>query len=231
MTTSAAAPVRLIYVDDSGAESSGIVAYSWVSISADQWRDGLQEVLDWRAWMRDSYGIPKNYELHMTKFANGRGNPSTFEDGWNRSKANRSLVLDETFARFGKWSWLGSGTIFARTNARRQDYRDERERVYRELVVTLERELSSAEEWGLIYMDGDGTDQIYRRAHRDLKVESRRILEDPSFQHSHLSQWIQIADIVAYAAYQNVLALPEKRFAWKWWPTLDPTGTRTHDVS
>lgn len=229
--SSAASPVRLIYVDDSGAEAGGVVSYSWVSVCADDWNMGLQEVLAWRTWMRDEHGIAKAYELHMTKFANGRGNPSTFGDVWNRRKANRSFVIDATFERFSRWSWMRAGTIFARTTAKREGYRDERARVYRELLDKLEDELATAGEWGIVYMDGDGTDPSYRRAHRDLDIGSRRILEDPSFQHSHLSQWIQIADVVAYAAYQHVLRLPEKRFAWDWWSTLDTDGSRTREVS
>lgn len=231
MTTAVSSPVRFIYIDDSGAESAGVVAYSWVSVSADHWRGGLAEVLAWRSWMRDEHGIAKNYELHMTNFANGRGNPSTFGEPWNRHKKNRSIVLDATFSRFGSWAWMSAGTVYSRTNARRDQYRDERARVYRELIEILEIQLADSGEWGVIYMDGDGTDSIYRRAHRDLEIGTRRILEDPTFQHSHLSQWIQIADIVAYSAYQNILSLPEKTFSWGWWPTLDPDRTRTHDVS
>lgn len=69
-------PTRVIYVDDSGAESTGIATFRWVSLLLDSWRNGLDEVLAWRQHLTTAYGIPKHYEMHATKFANGRGNPA-----------------------------------------------------------------------------------------------------------------------------------------------------------
>lgn len=223
-------PVRLYYVDDSGAEKSGIASYSWVSVSVEEWRPGLGEILEWREWMRDKHGIPKAYEIHMTKFANGRGNPSAHGEAWNRHKVNRSLVLDETFQRLGNWTWMRAGTIFTRSSQRREGFKDEKTHVYEQLVTIFEKELQQSDEWGFVFMDGDGSDSSYRRAHRNLEIGSRRIIEDPVFQHSHLSQWIQIADIVAYAGYQRILRIPEKKFAWNWWTHLDKNDTLIVEV-
>lgn len=77
-----------------------------------------------------------------------------------------------------------------------------------------------AGELGILYMDGDGTDRSYVAAHRELKLATRSLIEDPAFQHSHSSHLVQFADLVAYAGYQHVLQLPEKRFAWSWYPSL-----------
>ncbi len=80
--------------------------------------------------------------------------------------------------------------------------------------------LTAAGELGILYMDGDGTDRSYVAAHRELKLATRSLIEDPAFQHSHSSHLVQFADLVAYAGYQHVLQLPEKRFAWPWYPSL-----------
>ncbi|MCK2241252.1 MULTISPECIES: DUF3800 domain-containing protein [unclassified Crossiella] len=89
-----------------------------------------------------------------------------------------------------------------------------------DLVTALDLRLAENDEYGLIIMDGDGTDPSYRGAHRSLKLATRRIVEDPAFQGSHLSQLVQLADLVAYSAYMHVLRQPAKQLMWDWYPDL-----------
>lgn len=220
-------PTRVIYVDDSGAESTGMATFSWVSLLLDEWRDALGEVLAWRRHLTATYDIPKQYELHATKFANGRGNPS-LDAEWNRRKAHRSTVLDETFDRFARWHWMRVGTLCAAQSTRRENYRSTRQRAYASLVKELDSSLARDGEWGILIMDGDGTDTSYVSAHRELPLARRSLLEDPAFQSSARSQWVQVADLVAYAGYQSILRIPEKEFAWSWYETLSPRGASVH---
>lgn len=222
-------PARLIYVDDSGAERSGFATFSWIEVSLDDWSTGLAQVLRWRSHLTKTHGIPKNYELHAVNFANGRGNPSV-NDAWNRRKAHRSAVLDEAFDRFASWTWLRAGTVYSSTQLRREDFAGERARVYGELVQLLDRRLEEAGEWGFLVMDGDGTDSSYITAHRQLPIASRSLIEDPAFQHSYRSQWVQLADLTAYAAYQSLVRVPEKRFAWEWYGALGDRGDEPVEV-
>lgn len=219
----------MIYVDDSGAETAGYATYSWVSVTLDDWREALADILDWRQDLANAYLIPKNYELHAVKFANGRGNPSR-DEGWNRRKAHRSKVLAETFERFSSWRWLRAGTVYSTTTLRRDHFAREKSRVYGELVHRLDAQLSAAGEWGLLVMDGDGTDTSYIAAHRELPIATRSLLEDPGFQHSSRSQWVQIADLIAYAAYQSVARIEEKRFFWEWYGMLENRGADAIEV-
>mgnify|MGYP001677526960 FL=1 len=53
-----------------------------------------------------------------------------------------------------------------------------------------------------------------------LNLKTRNIIEDPFFINSHTSQWIQVADLIAYSAYQCVLHSPAKEFTWDWYPRL-----------
>jgi Protein of unknown function (DUF3800) len=69
----------------------------------------------------------------------------------------------------------------------------------------------------MIFMDGDGSDQGYYSAHRALKLADRHVIEDPLFQVSHRSQWVQMADLVAWSAYQALQRSPDRRFAWNWY--------------
>lgn len=68
-----------------------------------------------------------------------------------------------------------------------------------------------------MFVDGDGSDPRYFTAHRELKLAGRHIIEDPLFQYSHRSQWVQMADMVAYAAYQHLARYRGKEFAWSWY--------------
>lgn len=117
-------------------------------------------------------------------------------------------------------STLRVGAVYGRTSGRRGDYRDERMRVYAELVRLLADRLLDEGERALVVMDGDGSDTGYVTAHRALRLSRRRVLEDPMFQHFDRSQWLQMADMVAYSAYQEVLAHPSKSFAHDWYPML-----------
>jgi hypothetical protein len=75
--------------------------------------------------------------------------------------------------------------------------------MYAEFVLYVEKRLAVDGELGWILMDGNGTDTTYAAAHRALKLADRRVIEDPLFQGSHLSQMVQMADLVAWTAYQS----------------------------
>lgn len=219
MTPPSSKPVRLIYVDDSGAERSGYATFSWIELRIDDWQAALREVLDWRHQLARVHQIPVTYELHATKFVNGRGDPS-LDLLWNRHKSKRSLVVDDAFRMLAAATWLSVGTVYSHTSLRGRAFADERARVYGELVTRLDQRLTAAGEFGILYMDGDGTDRSYIAAHRELKLATRSLIEDPAFQHSRSSHLVQIADLIAYAGYQHILQLPEKWFAWPWYPAL-----------
>jgi hypothetical protein len=71
----------------------------------------------------------------------------------------------------------------------------------------------------MIFIDGDGSEQRCYNAHRRLELSDRRIIEDPLFQASHRSQWVQMADLAAWTAYQGIVRAENRRFAWNWYTT------------
>jgi hypothetical protein len=187
-TAPAANGFRFFYIDDSGAPDTGYVLYSWIEVK----------------------------ELHASPFVNGREHPST-NISVNRSKRSRRAVMAQALGAIGANGNIGVGTVYRVTSARRKGYARERARVYSALIGHLDRRLARAGEYGFIFMDGDGSDATYFRAHRDLKLASRRILEDPLFQHSQVSQWVQMADMVAWTTYQSLLRHAGKEFVWNWY--------------
>ena len=112
---------------------------------------------------------------------------------------------------------LRVGAVFRRTRAKGADYHRERAGLYAALIAHIDARLAADEELGLIFMDGDDSDSIYREAHRELKLDVRRVVEDPLFQGSHRSQPVQMADLVAWTAYQSLQRHPGKQYAWPWY--------------
>jgi hypothetical protein len=133
--------------------------------------------------------------------------------------------MNETMAMLAGEGWLSLGTVYSQTAAKGHVYGRERERVYLELIRTLDALLADQDDFGIVVMDGDGSEEAYITAHRQLDLATRSLIEDPGFQHSHRSQWIQMVDLVAYATYQHLLRHDGKRFAWSWYPML-----QTRDV-
>lgn len=68
----------------------------------------------------------------------------------------------------------------------------------------------------MIVIDGDGSQSYQKAAHRELKLSARRIIEDPWHQESHLSQFVQMADIASYTVFQAHSLRPSRRFMWGW---------------
>lgn len=205
----------MFYVDDSGSTETGLVIYSWIECVVEDWRHGLRAWLDLRKRLYTAHAIPADYELHATKFVGGRGRPS-LDEAWNRSKANRSAVAEEALATIAACPQLEVGSVYRRVS-RRRDYGDARAELYERWIDHVDHRLAGVDELGLVYVDGDGTDHRYLAAHRELKLADRHVIEDPMFQHSHRSQWVQMADLVAYAAYQHLARYDGKEFAWGWY--------------
>ena len=71
---------------------------------------------------------------------------------------------------------------------------------------------------GLVFTDGDGTDDSYAAAHRALTIDRRHLVEDPQFpRRSKRNPWLQMADLVAWAAYQHLHRSTNRRYAWPWY--------------
>jgi hypothetical protein len=209
-------PARMFYVNDSGSVDTGYVVYSWIETTSNKWAEGLRGWLDLRKELYAQYKIPVSFELHATKFVAGRQSPST-NPAFNISKSLRRQVIEDALRVIGSGAGLKVGTVYRKTATVGKNYNVQRHEVYGRLIQRLDTELSAAGQLGIVFMDGDGSDSGYFSAHRKLKLASRNIIEDPLFQAAHRSQWIQMADLVAWVAYQGILQHPNKQFTWDWY--------------
>ncbi|MBF4571603.1 DUF3800 domain-containing protein [Herbiconiux sp. VKM Ac-1786] len=171
---------RLLYVDDSGSVTSGLIVYGWVECDPTHWKT-----------------------------------------------LGRAVALD-CLAALSRHEHVRVGAVFRRTGAKGADFHRERGAVYRRLVERWDADHRRSGSFALVSMDGNGTDGSYAEAHRSLALATRHIIEDPTFYDSRRSQFVQLADLVAYAAFSSLNRHEGNRFAWDWYADhlkpVDPSG-------
>lgn len=217
---------RLFYIDDSGAGQTGYAVYAWLACDITAWTAALSAWLALRRELSTRFGIPSDFQLHAGTFLTGHGRPSR-DAGWNLHKSNRIAVAELALQTIARCDALSVGAVYRRF-VKPTRLGIARAELYEALLARLDRWLADNDSLGLLLVDGDGTDPAYEAAHRSLDLRSRRIVEDPLFQVSRRSQWIQMADLVAYAAYQSLLRQPSRRYCWTWYDDYlrpsDPDG-------
>lgn len=212
---------RMIYVDDSGHPQSGLVVYGWVEFAPDRWTTVLRAWLDMRKRLWREMGVPVVQELHTTEYVNGRGRISQrFPDhhrhqGVEHWKDFGRQVAAECLETLRSCEGLTVGAVFRRGIP--QNLATTRRDTYAALINRFEAELATSNALGMVFMDGDGSDSSYRTAHRALKLDQRRVIEDAIHLDSRHSQLEQMADLVAWSAYASLDRHEGNKFAWDWY--------------
>lgn len=213
---------RLIYVDDSGHSESGLVVYGWIEFAPHDWHSVLGQWLDSRKRLWRHFGVPVQQELHMTKYALGRGRISTKvppafidDDGREQWKELGGAVARESLGVMSSIQGLRVGAVYRQ--ATRETWAENRADVYGVLVDQLDSTLAATGSLAMVFMDGDGSDSSYRDVHRRLKRGLRSVIEDPIYTDSKTSQLMQMADHVAWCANASIARIPKHVFAHDWY--------------
>ncbi|NQX34734.1 DUF3800 domain-containing protein [Herbiconiux sp. VKM Ac-2851] len=161
--------------------------------------------------------VPPAEELHATKFINGRNRISTatITDLQEWKTLGRAVAI-QCLEELARCPDIRVGAVFRRTTLKGNAYYQERGRVYAELVDRWNEEHRVESTFTIISMDGNGTDPTYFDTHRSLELDTRHIIEDPTFHDSRRSQLVQMADLVAYTAFMSLNRHPGNKFAWNW---------------
>ncbi len=199
----------LAYVDDSGDNQLDLL--SAVLIPFQTWQASLAGWLDFRRRLVDEHGIPTAYELHANEFLNGRGRPSKTGAPINTSRTLRRQIGEQALTVIAAMPDVGVITVARRGSAA------QRRLTYGRLVDELDVHLEQIDGQAIVVVDGDQLHPAYHLTHRDLKLADRRVIEDPWMQGSHVSQLVQVADLVVYCAYQHLTRPERHRQMWPWY--------------
>lgn len=212
---------RLVYVDDSGRQRSGLIVYGWMQFTPSSWPVVLRRWLELRKQLYREYGIDVEKELHSTEYINGRGRVTTrppdrhIHNGVTYWKDLGQEIARVLLTEISSLEGVTVGAVYRRHDPNPTVV--DKVEVYRELVHQREEELAARAEYAMVFVDGNGSDPSYRTAHRGLKLDSRRILEDPIMTDSATSQLVQIADLIAWCAYVAIENHSSHAFASGWY--------------
>jgi hypothetical protein len=209
---------RMLYIDDSGSEPSGLVIYGWIECDVASWRHVLRDILELRKALYRDHHVPPSTELHATKFINGRTRISTAgsEDDTEEWKTLGRAVAVQCLEAIDASPNIRIGSAYRHTPLRRREYYDERGRVYMDLITQWDAQYRAEDSYAFLSMDGDGTDANYFNAHRALELNTRHIIEDPMFHDSRKSQLVQMADLIAYTTFMSLNPHPGNVFGQGW---------------
>ena len=195
----------IAYIDDSGDENTAV--YTALLIPAEKWNLTLGKWLSFRKQLYDGYSIPADFELHATELLAGKGRPApSLTYGVNTDMGKRKRVFNLAVAQIGM---LTDVKMISKVMAHGAP-----DACYRSLLAEVDSQLAAEDSWAVMIVDGQGGDGTHKAAHRDLKLTSRRILEDPWFVDSKVSQFVQMADIASYSVFQAHGVNPTRQFMW-----------------
>lgn len=187
-----------------------MAVYTALLIPVNAWAKTLRTWLTYRATMYRMYKMPADFELHAAEFVRaGKGRPApTLKYGINSEMRLRKKAYINALQTIRTMESLRIVSKVAAGSTPEECY---------SLLIDLLEELMVAESSeAILIVDGDGTQHYQKARHRALKLDQRRVVEDPWFQVSHGSQLVQMADLVAYACFQAHSRRDNRSWMWGW---------------
>lgn len=198
----------IAYIDDSGNENRAV--YLALLIPVEKWSETLREWLTFRGKVYEGFKVPADVELHAAEVIQAGKNilaPGE-EYGINSDAGRRKKLLNLAMAKISK---LPHVRVVSH-----QDSHITPQHCYDRLLKKLEELLAAEDSLAILIVDGEDSDREHKKAHRRLKLDTRRIIEDPWKQDSKHSQLVQMADLAAYTLFQGHELNQKRQFMWPW---------------
>jgi hypothetical protein len=202
----------LAYIDETGDETQ--IMHTALLIPCLNWGGCARTWLRWREQVNRRFGIPASFEFHASDLLHGNGldelpmmdnkSGERIEPSVKTSSGIQLEIFDKSIRTIGNLGGLRIITCHREGTDRMASYR--------QLLAAINEFLDVEDGHALALVDGADVGQ--GAAHRSLGLDQRRIVEQPWMNESHNNQFIQVADFVAYAAFQHVARQPGKQALW-----------------
>lgn len=213
------------YVDesgDTGKAGSKSFTLGCVLVEAKRWPDVFDQVLGFRRFLRDRHGIPVRAELKANYLLSNGGPLRSL----GLSEATRFSIYRGFMRLLPKLDLLAFAVVVRKDKCSfAPGTRDSRDLAWEALFQRFERftnkHVPEPTTILLVHDEGDGAyvRKAARKARRfqsagqkfgqgSLPVPARLMVEDPVSRASHESYFVQLADLVAYAAFRRIYAPP-----------------------
>ncbi|MBN9618339.1 MAG: hypothetical protein J0H43_01165, partial [Actinobacteria bacterium] len=174
-----AAETYLMYVDESGDENSTF--HSALLIPLPLWTTYLGQWLKFRRWLYTQHGVPARFELHAYTWLNVKESgapdrplpaPDNPTAAINTSKSLRREITVKALKAIRSMNSMGILTCESAST--------DPATAYRAVVESVDKHLVDRDGWAITALDGDpgNPPPHLHRAHRDLDIGTRRIVED-----------------------------------------------------
>lgn len=211
----------MAYIDESGNTGDpahgGSLTYSLgcVLVDADLWPNAFERLLEFRRRIRTTYGVPMRAEIKANYLLRSSGDLRVL----SLAPAQRQLIY-RAHMRLLQDLPARSFAVVVDKRTRQLTPAQVFDLAWEGLLQRLER--TSRDEgvtFALLHDEGenDAIRRWVRKARRflpagsafgtgSLQASARLLVDDPISRRSHQSYFVQLADLVAYAAFRGVVA-------------------------
>ncbi|GAA1311509.1 DUF3800 domain-containing protein [Pseudonocardia xinjiangensis] len=214
----------LAYVDesgDAGYKGSRTYTLGCVLVNAKDWPDVFDTLVDFRRFLRNKFGVLVRAEIKANYLQRG-GGPLK---GLNLGDGQRHVIYRQHMRLLSKLGLQAFAVVIEKEKIRRQEKYSPRDVAWEFLLQRLER-LSTTTDTPLMVIHDEGDSlqirKLLRKARRvnragsafgtgSFNLPARLIIEDPVPRQSDQSYLLQLADMVAFAAYRRLHPPPSHR--------------------
>jgi hypothetical protein len=208
--------MHFIYIDDSTERPLHV--FSGLCVPCAQWNEAFSRLKKWREHLRDTHGLPLNYELHARKFLSGRNTGGAIRD---IPRHKRAQIF---YTAFKVTNWLNGCGVTVFNVAHNGDDQYE---AFERLLNRINRTMKERETYCHLICD-EGKNEQYTKLFRRMRVHNfipskygawedgkasknipiDRIIEDPQFKSSARSYFVQQADFTAFGLLRREVPKP-----------------------
>lgn len=217
--------MHLAYIDesgDSGDKGSRTFTLGCILVEGRAWPDTFDQVIDYRRFLRDEFGLPVRAEIKANYLLRNSG---PFRD-LGLGEAARYRIYRGAFRLQPKLGTLAFAVVISKERMVEKGREEDPSAVAWEYMFQRLERFSTKNQTPLFIVHDEGdalrVRKLARKARRAGSAGSRfgtgtlrrpatLLLDDPASRSSDQSYFLQFADLVAYAAFRNVYPPPQRR--------------------